>query len=107
MVLSIIHGELNICTFLLHFRVFQFGLASGQCLIFKIDFFDSSDRRLVKCVEYVVVFDFKLRSIFPFVVAGQLEKLKVEQCKAYLRKNGLRLMGNKETLIQRIKEHIE
>lgn len=45
--------------------------------------------------------------LFAFVVAGQLEKLKVEQCKAYLKKNGLRLTGNKETLIQRIKEHIE
>ncbi|KAJ0075687.1 hypothetical protein Patl1_33771 [Pistacia atlantica] len=41
------------------------------------------------------------------VEAGQLEKLKVEQCKIYLRKNGLRLTGNKGTLIQRIKEHLE
>ncbi|KAF3451995.1 hypothetical protein FNV43_RR08091 [Rhamnella rubrinervis] len=39
--------------------------------------------------------------------AGQLEKLKVEQCKVYLRKNGLRLTGNKDTLIQRIKEHLD
>ncbi|KAI6691584.1 hypothetical protein NL676_028412 [Syzygium grande] len=46
-------------------------------------------------------------TVLSLVHAGQLEKLKVEQCKAYLRKNGLRLMGNKETLIQRIKEHIE
>ncbi|XP_062156567.1 zinc finger CCCH domain-containing protein 62-like isoform X2 [Alnus glutinosa] len=38
---------------------------------------------------------------------GQLEKLKVDQCKVYLRKNGLRLTGNKDTLIQRIKEHRE
>ncbi|XP_050382990.1 zinc finger CCCH domain-containing protein 62 [Argentina anserina] len=37
----------------------------------------------------------------------QIEKLKVEQCKLYLRKNGLRLTGNKDTLIQRIKEHLE
>ncbi|CBI35832.3 hypothetical protein VitviT2T_013111 [Vitis vinifera] len=40
------------------------------------------------------------------IEAGQLEKLKVDQCKVYLRKNGLRLTGNKETLIQRIKEHL-
>ncbi|XP_030461206.2 LOW QUALITY PROTEIN: zinc finger CCCH domain-containing protein 62 [Syzygium oleosum] len=46
-------------------------------------------------------------TVLSLVHAGQLEKLKVEQCKAYLRKNGLRLTGNKETLIQRIKEHIE
>ncbi|XP_034695564.1 zinc finger CCCH domain-containing protein 62-like [Vitis riparia] len=41
------------------------------------------------------------------IEAGQLEKLKVDQCKVYLRKNGLRLTGNKETLIQRIKEHLD
>ncbi|XAR49867.1 hypothetical protein NMG60_11004034 [Bertholletia excelsa] len=39
--------------------------------------------------------------------AGQVEKLKVEQCKVYLRKHGLRLMGNKDTLIKRIKEHLD
>ncbi|KAL6137394.1 hypothetical protein ACLB2K_062686 [Fragaria x ananassa] len=38
---------------------------------------------------------------------NQIEKMKVEQCKLYLRKNGLRLTGNKDTLIQRIKEHLE
>ncbi|XP_038709707.1 zinc finger CCCH domain-containing protein 62-like isoform X2 [Tripterygium wilfordii] len=41
------------------------------------------------------------------IEAGQLEKLKVEQCKVYLRKHGLRLNGNKDTLINRIKEHQE
>ncbi|KAM3699238.1 hypothetical protein ACJW31_05G010700 [Castanea mollissima] len=41
------------------------------------------------------------------IEAGQQEKLKVDQCKVYLRKNGLRLTGNKDTLIQRIKEHLE
>ncbi|XP_021902940.1 zinc finger CCCH domain-containing protein 62-like isoform X2 [Carica papaya] len=45
--------------------------------------------------------------VHKIIEAGQLEKLKVEQCKIYLRKNGLRLTGNKETLIQRIKEHQE
>lgn len=39
--------------------------------------------------------------------AGQLDKLKVDQCKVYLRKYGLRLTGNKETLIMRIKEHLK
>ncbi|GAU33021.1 hypothetical protein TSUD_358880, partial [Trifolium subterraneum] len=38
---------------------------------------------------------------------GRLEKLKVDECKIYLKKNGLRLTGNKDTLIQRIKEHQE
>ncbi|TKY64233.1 Zinc finger CCCH domain-containing protein 62 [Spatholobus suberectus] len=41
------------------------------------------------------------------IEAGLLEKLKVDECKLYLRKNGLRLTGNKDTLIQRIKEHLE
>ncbi|KAA3479227.1 peroxisomal (S)-2-hydroxy-acid oxidase GLO4-like [Gossypium australe] len=38
---------------------------------------------------------------------GRLEKLKVDECKVYLRRNGLRLSGNKDVLIQRIKEHLE
>lgn len=41
------------------------------------------------------------------IEAGNVEKLKVDQCKVYLRKHGLRLAGTKETLIQRIKEHRE
>ncbi|OVA08310.1 zinc finger protein [Macleaya cordata] len=40
------------------------------------------------------------------IAAGQLEKLKVDQCKVYLRKNGLRLTGNKDVLIERIREHL-
>ncbi|KAG5538004.1 hypothetical protein RHGRI_025183 [Rhododendron griersonianum] len=40
------------------------------------------------------------------IEVGQVEKLKVEQCKVYLRKHGLRLTGNKDTLIGRIKEHL-
>ncbi|XP_031375389.1 zinc finger CCCH domain-containing protein 62-like isoform X2 [Punica granatum] len=38
---------------------------------------------------------------------GDVDKLKVDQCKVYLRKNGLRLTGTKETLIKRIKEHLQ
>ncbi|CAI9114463.1 OLC1v1015191C2 [Oldenlandia corymbosa var. corymbosa] len=41
------------------------------------------------------------------IKAGQLEKLKIEQCKVYLRKHGLRLTGNKDTLIRRIREHLD
>ncbi|KAI8552936.1 hypothetical protein RHMOL_Rhmol06G0306800 [Rhododendron molle] len=40
------------------------------------------------------------------IEVGQVEKLKVEQCKVYLRKHGLRLTGNKDTLVGRIKEHL-
>ncbi|XP_068637900.1 zinc finger CCCH domain-containing protein 62-like [Aristolochia californica] len=34
-----------------------------------------------------------------------LHALKLEECKAYLRKHGLRITGTKETCIQRIQEH--
>ncbi|KAG9143278.1 hypothetical protein Leryth_010199 [Lithospermum erythrorhizon] len=37
---------------------------------------------------------------------GKLDKLKLDQCKIYLKKHGLRMAGNKDTLIQRIKEHM-
>ncbi|PWA80953.1 SAP domain-containing protein [Artemisia annua] len=40
------------------------------------------------------------------IECGQVEKLKVEQCKLYLRKHGLRLTGKKDVLISRIKEHV-
>ncbi|KAL2457357.1 zinc finger CCCH domain-containing protein 62-like [Forsythia ovata] len=42
-----------------------------------------------------------------FIEGGMIEKLKVDQCKVYLRKHGLRLTGNKDILIQRIKEHLD
>uniref|UniRef100_A0ACD5ZG02 Uncharacterized protein n=1 Tax=Avena sativa TaxID=4498 RepID=A0ACD5ZG02_AVESA len=38
---------------------------------------------------------------------GQLEKLKVDECKAYLRMHKLRLSGRKQELLNRIREHIE
>ncbi|KAH7291382.1 hypothetical protein KP509_29G014600 [Ceratopteris richardii] len=34
------------------------------------------------------------------------KKLKIEDCKAYMRKHGLRLAGTKQVLIDRIKEHV-
>ncbi|KAI7726819.1 hypothetical protein M8C21_019516, partial [Ambrosia artemisiifolia] len=40
------------------------------------------------------------------IEGGEVEKLKVEQCKLYLRRHGLRLTGNKDILIYRIKEHL-
>ncbi|KAL8122732.1 zinc finger CCCH domain-containing protein 62-like [Apium graveolens] len=41
------------------------------------------------------------------IQAGQLDKFKVDQCKLYLRKHGLRLTGKKDILIHRIKEHLD
>ncbi|KAK0586560.1 hypothetical protein LWI29_008892 [Acer saccharum] len=49
--------------------------------------------------------DFEL--VYKIIENGEVEKLKLEQCKVYLRKNGLRLTGIKSTLIQRIKEHLQ
>ncbi|KAL7140425.1 hypothetical protein ABFS83_09G120200 [Erythranthe nasuta] len=46
-------------------------------------------------------------TIQKIIEGGEVERLKVEQCKIYLRKHGLRLSGKKETLILRIKEHID
>ncbi|GAB2222202.1 hypothetical protein Droror1_Dr00013407 [Drosera rotundifolia] len=39
--------------------------------------------------------------------AGQVEKLKVDHCKMYLKEHRLRRTGKKDVLIQRIKEHQE
>ncbi|KAL4286357.1 hypothetical protein HN51_054174 [Arachis hypogaea] len=41
------------------------------------------------------------------IKGGMLERLKVDECKLYLRKNCLRLSGNKDVLVQRIKEHLQ
>ncbi|CAN6311816.1 unnamed protein product [Urochloa humidicola] len=38
---------------------------------------------------------------------GQMKKLKVYECKAYLQMHKLRLTGKKEVLLNRIREHIE
>ncbi|URE36102.1 zinc finger CCCH domain-containing protein [Musa troglodytarum] len=68
---------------------------------------NGSDRPLVEIPEL----DAKDRKCFEVVEKlikdGQMEKLKVDQCKVYLRKYGLRLTGKKDTLIGRIREHLE
>lgn len=38
---------------------------------------------------------------------GDLNGLRLEECKAYLRKHGLRITGTKSVCIQRIQEHIK
>ncbi|KAI5665366.1 hypothetical protein M9H77_15219 [Catharanthus roseus] len=55
------------------------------------------DKKGPKCYE----------DILKFIEAGQVQKLKVDQCKIYLRKHGLRLTGTKDILIKRIEEHLE
>ncbi|XP_019450075.1 PREDICTED: zinc finger CCCH domain-containing protein 62-like [Lupinus angustifolius] len=51
--------------------------------------------------------DENFEKVQKMIEGGTPEKLKVDECKLYLRNHGLRLTGNKETLIQRIKEHLE
>ncbi|XP_028764138.1 zinc finger CCCH domain-containing protein 62-like isoform X3 [Neltuma alba] len=40
-----------------------------------------------------------------FQEGSDLKYLKFKECKAYLRKNGLRLAGNRDVCIERIREH--
>lgn len=40
-----------------------------------------------------------------FVAGSDLKSLNVKECKAYLRKHGLRLSGTKAVCIERIVEH--
>ncbi|KAH9713771.1 hypothetical protein KPL71_020458 [Citrus sinensis] len=72
----------------------------------KLSIGKKSKSRIGKDLD-VGVDEIEEKVIQKIIEAGQQEKLKVEQCKVYLRKNGLRLTGNKPTLIQRIKEHLE
>ncbi|KAM0836255.1 hypothetical protein ACQ4PT_062448 [Festuca glaucescens] len=48
-----------------------------------------------------------LAMVYKLMHDGQLEKLKVYECKACLRMHKLRLSGKKEDLLNRIREHIE
>ncbi|ESR39972.1 zinc finger CCCH domain-containing protein 62 [Citrus sinensis] len=72
----------------------------------KLSIGKKSKSRIGKDLD-VGVDEIEEKVIQKIIEAGQQEKLKVEQCKVYLRNNGLRLTGNKPTLIQRIKEHLE
>ncbi|GMH03820.1 hypothetical protein Nepgr_005659 [Nepenthes gracilis] len=62
---------------------------------------------LAASVEVIDAKDEKsFEQVQKMIDAGQVEKLKVDQCKMYLREHGLRLTGTKDILIQRIKEHL-
>ncbi|XWS16133.1 hypothetical protein CRYUN_Cryun34aG0059300 [Craigia yunnanensis] len=58
-------------------------------------------------MDFPEVDDKSYDNVQKIIKAGKLEKLKVDECKVYLRKNGLRLSGKKDMLIRRIKEHLE
>ncbi|PIA27568.1 hypothetical protein AQUCO_07600023v1 [Aquilegia coerulea] len=60
----------------------------------------------VKMAELDEVDAKSFENVEKIIQAGQLEKLKIDQCKVYLRKHGLRLTGNKDVLIERIREHL-
>lgn len=64
-----------------------------DCIEIQEPEFDANDQQSYEIVQKIIE-------------VGQVDKLKVEQCKLYLRKHGLRLTGKKDILIHRIKEHI-
>ncbi|KAI5422314.1 zinc finger CCCH domain-containing protein 62 [Lathyrus oleraceus] len=68
---------------------------------------DDKGLATAEMISAVSVDDENSETVQKLIKDGLLEKLKVDQCKMYLKKNGLRLTGNKDTLIQRIKEHQE
>ncbi|KAJ8492121.1 hypothetical protein OPV22_013842 [Ensete ventricosum] len=70
------------------------GENGSDCPAVEIPELDAKDRKCFEVVETLIK-------------DGQMEKLKVDQCKVYLRKYGLRLTGKKDTLIRRIREHLE
>lgn len=41
------------------------------------------------------------------IEGGDLNGLRLDECKAYLRKHGLRITGSKSVCIQRIHEHMK
>ncbi|XP_010273889.1 PREDICTED: zinc finger CCCH domain-containing protein 62-like [Nelumbo nucifera] len=68
---------------------------------------DELDDAEIKVPELEEKDEKSFEKVQKLIQAGKLEKLKVEDCKVYLRKNGLRLTGKKDLLIQRIREHLE
>ncbi|XP_052300507.1 zinc finger CCCH domain-containing protein 62-like isoform X11 [Citrus sinensis] len=72
----------------------------------KLSIGKKSKSRIGKDLD-VGVDEIEEKVIQKIIEAGQQEKLKVEQCKVYLRNNGLRLTGNKPTLIQQSQMVVE
>ncbi|XP_047317992.1 zinc finger CCCH domain-containing protein 62 isoform X2 [Impatiens glandulifera] len=73
---------------------------------------DKSDEEMSDSVEFISTelneTDQKsFEAVEKMIHSGVIDKLKLDQCKVYLRKHGLRLTGNKEILLNRIKEHLE
>ncbi|RZS24262.1 hypothetical protein BHM03_00057314, partial [Ensete ventricosum] len=80
------------------------GQNGSDCPAVEIPELDAKDR---KCFEVVETLIKGQLDAIPFSFFFPMEKLKVDQCKVYLRKYGLRLTGKKDTLIRRIREHLE
>ncbi|KAK2979493.1 hypothetical protein RJ640_008377, partial [Escallonia rubra] len=71
------------------------------------DLYDSDDSQQDPTFDLDEKEQKSFEGVQKIIEAGQLEKLKVDQCKVYLRKHGLRLTGNKDILTGRIKEHLD
>ncbi|XP_042495282.1 uncharacterized protein LOC122074499 [Macadamia integrifolia] len=66
---------------------------------------DDDDKGGLKSTKVIDSEDSCNRVICLLKGGSDLQELKLVECKAYLRKHGLRLTGNKAVCIQRIKEH--
>lgn len=73
-----------------------------------ITFFSRLSKVIMLIISLSLCHHYLYTHFYAFVpVAGPLDKLKVDQCKIYLRKHGLRLTGKKDILVHRINEHLE
>lgn len=73
---------------------------------------DKSDEEESDSVEFIppelnAADQKSFEAVEKMIHSGMIDKLKLDQCKIYLRKHGLRLSGNKYIILKRIKEHLE
>lgn len=59
----------------------------------------------IKINNGVLIETVSFTSMFVFSGGKDIDSLKLNECKAYLRKQGLRLAGNRAVCVARIKEH--
>ncbi|XP_042493424.1 zinc finger CCCH domain-containing protein 62-like isoform X1 [Macadamia integrifolia] len=66
---------------------------------------EASCNRVINLLKADQIFEIPHDSPNAYVGGADLQELKLEECKAYLRKHSLRLTGNKAVCVQRIQEH--
>ncbi|KAL1538077.1 zinc finger CCCH domain-containing protein 62-like [Salvia divinorum] len=89
----------------------NFDIEETQLTLSNLSLKGKSKTSKLNCVEEGDELDEKDKKSYEIIKemieGGQVERLKVDECKIYLRKHGLRLSGKKDILIQRIKEHVD